>query len=105
MIINIAREELITPKVWGNSNEPQPFRIRIKVPTAVEVEQLLAEKASDSKIFSRFMIGSENLVDENGKEITSAAAIVAASGTYPLVTEVAGKILNLAMLGDDEKNE
>lgn len=103
MIIKIAREEKIIPKAWGNDKQPQPSSIRVRVPTAAEVEQLLAEKSSDSQLFSRFVVGADGWTDENGKEL-GPQDLLSAPGSYPLVTEIACKILSLAMLGDEEKN-
>ena len=103
MIIKILREEVLIPKAWGNDKEPQPSTLRVKVPTAADVEQLLSEKANDSQIFDRFVVGADGWTDENGREL-NPKDLLKAPGSYPLVTEVAGKILNLAMLGEEEKN-
>ncbi len=103
MVITIAREITYTPKVWKNDKATTPFTVTFKVPTAEDMERVMQEKPSDTKLFQEFVVKTEHLeIDATGTSHT-AATLVSAPGTYALISEVAGEIMRYGVLGEAEK--
>lgn len=103
MVITIVREITYTPKVWKNNKAANPFTVTFKVPTAEDMERVMQEKPSDTKLFQEFVVRTERLEADAAGTPHTASSLVSAPGTFALISEVAGEIMRYGLLGEDEK--
>ena len=109
MIRPLARTIEVVPTYRGNDKDKNPAKVCMKMLTAAEKAEFAAKQKKDKEPtdVEPFLLGflsCSGIVDEKGKEVTTAEELCNLPGLSPVIAECDAKFLEANYFAGDQKN-